>query len=258
MLNGQNGLRQIIALGGHTLTDNREDTSLSLYILHQAAVERPRVCFLSQASGEDPSYILRFYRHFHALGAQPADLSLFQPHTADIEGFLLAQDAIYVGGGNTLSMLTLWRAWGLDRILRLAWEQGTLLAGVSAGAICWFEQGLTDSIPGKLSPLDCLGFLPGSCSPHYDGEAERRPSYHRLIAAGEVKPGYGVDDNTALHFRGKDLAGVVASRGCASAYLVESGPGNVTETRLEVTTALDLHDSCAPTLAKQDIEMDLP
>lgn len=258
MLNGQDGLSQIIALGGHTLTDSREDSALSRYILDQAAVERPRVCFLSQASGEDPSYLLRFYRHFHALGAQPADLSLFQPHTADIEDFLLAQDAIYVGGGNTLSMLTLWRAWGLDRILRLAWEQGTLLAGVSAGAICWFEQGLTDSIPGKLSRLDCFGFLPGSCSPHYDGEAERRPNYRRMIAGGEVKHGYGIDDCAALHFRGRDLSGVVASRGRASAYLVESGPDGVTETRLEVSTALNLHDSSAPTLAKQDIEMDLP
>ena len=255
---GKDQLRQIIALGGHTLSDCREDISLSRYLLDQATVDCPRVCFLSQASGEDPSYVLRFYRHFQALGAQPADLSLFQPHTADIEGFLLAHDAIYVGGGNTLSMLTLWRAWGLDRILRAAWEQGTVLAGVSAGAICWFEQGLTDSIPGKLSALDCLGFLPGSCSPHYDGEAERRPGYHRMIAAGEIRPGYGVDDHAALHFRGKDLAAVVTSRGSASAYLVENSSDGVTETRLEVTRALDLRDSCRPAQANQEIEMELP
>ena len=253
-----NRMKQIIALGGHTLSDSREDLSLSRYLLDQAAVECPRVCFLSQASGEDPSYLLRFYRHFHALGARPADLSLFQPHTADVEGFLLAHDAIYVGGGNTLSMLALWRAWGLERILRAAWEQGTLLAGVSAGAICWFEQGLTDSIPGKLSALDCLGLLPGSCSPHYDGEAERRPSYHRMIVSGEIKPGYGVDDNAALHFRGEDLAAVVTSRGCASAYLVKRGSDGVTETRLEVSNDLELQNSSAPALAKHDIEMDLP
>ena len=233
VLHGKDELRQIIALGGHTLSDCREDMSLSRYILKQAAAECPRVCFLSQASGEDPSYVLRFYRHFLALGAQPADLSLFQPHTADIEGFLLAHDAIYVGGGNTLSMLTLWRAWRVDRILRAAWEQGTVLAGVSAGAICWFEQGLTDSIPGRLSALSCLGFLPGSCSPHYDSEAERRPGYCRMIATGDIRPGYGVDDHAALHFRGKVLAGVVTSRGSASAYLVEGGSDGVTETRLE-------------------------
>ncbi len=258
MPDGKDELRQIIALGGHTLSDCREDISLSRYILDQAAVERPRVCFLSQASGEDPSYVLRFYRHFHALGGQPADLSLFQPHTADIEGFLLAHDAIYVGGGNTLSMLSLWRAWGLDCILRAAWEQGTVLAGVSAGAICWFEQGLTDSIPGKLSALDCLGFLPGSCSPHYDGEAERRPSYCRMIAEGDILPGYGVDDNTALHFRGRNLAGVITSRDCASAYLVAGGADGVTETRLEVTVDLRLQDSCPPAHAIQEIEMELP
>lgn len=258
MPTSQNRLKQVIALGGHTLSESREDVSLSRYVLEQVAVERPRVCFLSQASGEDPSYLLRFYRHFHALGARPADLSLFQPHTADVEGFLLAHDAIYVGGGNTLSMLALWRAWGLDRILRAAWEQGTLLTGVSAGAICWFEQGLTDSIPGKLSALDCLGLLPGSCSPHYDGEAERRPSYHRLIADGEIKPGYGVDDHAALHFRGEDLAEVVTSRSCASTYLVKSGSDGVSETRLAVSTKLGLQDSCAPFSAEQDIEMELP
>ncbi len=258
MPNGHDGLRQIIALGGHTLSDSQEDMSLSRYILDQAAVECPRVCFLPQASGEDPSYVLRFYRHFQALGAQPADLSLFQPHTADIEGFLLAHDVIYVGGGNTLSMLTLWRAWGLDRILHAAWERGTLLAGVSAGAICWFEQGLTDSIPGKLSALDCLGFLAGSCSPHYDGEAERRPSYQRMIAKGEIKAGYGVDDNTALHFRGRDLTVVIASRDCASAYLVEAGSDGVTETRLQITIALKSQDICAPAPAERHIELDLP
>ncbi len=255
---GQDELRQIIALGGHTLSDSREDMSLSRYILDQAAAGSPRVCFLSQANGEDASYVLRFYRHFQALGAQPADLSLFHPHTADIESFLMAHDAIYVGGGNTLSMLALWRAWGVDRILHAAWEQGTLLAGVSAGAICWFEQGLTDSIPGKLSALDCLGFLPGSCSPHYDGEAERRPSYHRMVARGDIKPGYGVDDHAALHFRGKDLAGVVTSRGSVSAYRVEGGSDGAIETRLEVMSTLNLSDKCGPALAKQKIEMELP
>ena len=205
-------LPQIIALGGHSITTNEEDVTLSRFIMEQVPAERPHICFLSQASGEDAYYIANFYRHFLELGALPSDLSLFRPHTADIADFLLGHDIIYVGGGNTKSMLSLWREWGMDQILRQAWQQGTVLSGVSAGAICWFEQGLTDSIPGKLTALDCLGFLPGSCSPHYDGESERRPRYHRLIADGEVAGGFGIDDYAALHFVGAEPPRIVASR----------------------------------------------
>ena len=223
---------QIIALGGHSISDSAEDVTLSRYILDQSPAERPRICFLPQGSSEDSLYIAGFYRHFLEFDVQPSDLSLFKPHTADIADFLLEQDVIYVGGGNTKSMLALWREWGVDRILRQAWEQGTVLSGVSAGAICWFEQGLTDSIPGKLTPLDCLGFLPGSCSPHYDGETERRPSFQRLVADGEISAGYGIDDCAALHFIGSDFHRVVTARACAAAYRVERTPAGVSETRL--------------------------
>lgn len=236
MSSRQKRLRHIVALGGHGFTDTPEDVTLSRYILAQSPADRPLICYLPQACAEDALFIARFYRHFLGLGAQPSDLSLFQPHTADIAAFLLAQDVIYVGGGNTKSMLALWRDWGVDRILRQSWEQGIVLSGVSAGAICWFEQGLTDSIPGRLSPLDCLGFLPGSCSPHYDGEAERRPTYRRLIAAGELAPGYGIEDNAALHFIDTALGRVVASRPCASAYRVERSPEGVSEVELPSVT----------------------
>jgi dipeptidase E len=236
MSSRQKRLRHIVALGGHGFTDTPEDVTLSRYILAQSPADRPLICYLPQACAEDALFIARFYRHFLGLGAQPSDLSLFQPHTADIAAFLLAQDVIYVGGGNTKSMLALWRDWGVDRILRQSWEQGIVLSGVSAGAICWFEQGLTDSIPGRLSPLDCLGFLPGSCSPHYDGEAERRPTYRRLIAAGELAPGYGIEDNVALHFIDTALGRVVASRPCASAYRVERSPEGVSEVELPSVT----------------------
>ncbi len=235
MSSSQKGLRHIVALGGHGFTDSPEDVTFSRYILAQSSAERPEICYLPQAGGEDPLFIARFYRHFLGLGAQPSDLSLFQPHTADIAAFLLAQDIIYVGGGNTKSMLALWRDWGVDRILCQAWEHGIVLSGVSAGAICWFEQGLTDSIPGKLSALDCLGFLPGSCSPHYDGETERRPSYQRMIADGEIAPGYGIDDCAGLHFTGTELCRVVASRSCATAYRVERGTDGASESGLQVS-----------------------
>ena len=243
---------QIIALGGHGISACDEDVALSRYILEQAAAERPRICFLSQGSSEDSLYIANFYRHFLAFDAQPSDLSLFQPHTADIADFLMEQDAIYVGGGNTKSMLALWREWGVDRILRQALDQGTVLSGVSAGAICWFEQGLTDSIPGELTSLDCLGFLPGSCAPHYDGETDRRPSFHRLIGKNGMKDGYGIDDKAGLHFIGGELWRVVASTAAAAAYRVEQLNTGVSETELDASTIVRLQE-CG---GDQDIETD--
>lgn len=227
-------LPQIIALGGGGFSMEPKNPALDRYVCQATGKERPQVCFLGQASGESYEYVTNFYRAFSRLDARPSHLSLFKPHTADLASFLLEQDAIYVGGGNTKSMLALWREWGVDAILRRAWQQGIVLAGISAGAICWFGQGLTDSIPGDYTPLPCLGFLPMSCSPHFDGEAERRPTYHRLVGAGRMQAGYGVDDSAALHFVGEKLERVVASRPQAAAHWIESdGSGGVTETRLE-------------------------
>ncbi len=236
---------QIVALGGHNITGGDDNSALSRYILDQAAAERAKICFLSQGSSEDDLYIANFYRHFLEFDVQPSDLSLFKPHTADIADFLLEQNVIYVGGGNTKSMLAVWREWGVDRILRQAWEQGTVLSGVSAGAICWFEQGLTDSIPGNLTSLDCLGFLPGSCAPHYDGETDRRPSFHRLIEKNEIAPGYGIDDNAGLHFIGTELRRVISSSAGATAYRVERGASGVSETALDASTMVGLTASGA-------------
>lgn len=229
--------RQIIALGGGGFL--MDDALLDQYIVKQVPVARPKACFLAQASAEWDASIVRFYRAFLDLDCTPSHLSLFQPHTAQIADFLLAQDLIYVGGGNTKSMLALWCEWKLDAILRRAWQQGTVLAGVSAGAICWFEQGLTDSIHGQLSALDCLGFLRGSCSPHFDGEAERRPRYRELIASGAMQPGYGVDDYAALHFIDDELHAVVAAREAAGAYRIERDGDDVIETALEAIVTTD-------------------
>lgn len=242
-MSSDHSARQIIALGGHNLSDCAQDVALSRYILAQSPQSRPRICLLAQASREDCSYILRFCRHFIALGACPSDLSLFQAHTADIAEFLLSQHIIYVGGGNTRSMLALWREWGVDQVLRQAWQQGIVLSGVSAGAICWFAQGLTDSIPGRLTALDCLGFLPGSCSPHYDSETERRPTYQRLVKEGGIMPGYGVDDGAGLHFRGQELAHVIGAAENATAYTVERTSAGLSENRLPATPVLALADA---------------
>jgi peptidase E len=158
-------------------------------------------------------------------------LSLFrQPR--DLAAVISDSDVIYVGGGNTRNMLAIWRACGLDTLLRSAWESGTILCGLSAGAICWFKQGHTDS-SGSLGPMTCLGFLPGSCSPHYDGEPGRRPSYRALIQQGALCAGYALDDGAALHFTGDSVAHVVTSRPAARAFYVHSRNGTICEEPLQ-------------------------
>jgi peptidase E len=144
----------------------------------------------------------------------------------------LNQDVIYVGGGNTKTLLAVWRDWGVTEILREAWEAGIVLTGVSAGAICWFQQGLTDSFSADLRPLDCLGFLPGSCCPHYDGEPQRRPAYHRLLASGEIAAGVAIEEWSAVHFKGTEVQRVVASKRGARAYSLRSVYGSVQEVPL--------------------------
>jgi dipeptidase E len=227
--------QQIIAMGGGGFSMEPNNLALDRYVVGQTKKPRPKVCFLAQASGESYEYVSNFYRAFASLEAVPSHLSLFRPHTADLEGFLMEQDAVYVGGGNTKSMLALWREWQLDVILKRAMENGTVLAGISAGAICWFEECSTDSIAARLSVLKCLGYLKGSACPHYDGEEERRPSYQKMVATGEIMPGLALDDGAAAHFMDGELHQVVTSRPKARAYRVERvGDDEASETVLEV------------------------
>ncbi|MCU0513495.1 MAG: peptidase E [Anaerolineae bacterium] len=227
---------QIIALGGGGFSMEPDNPLLDQYLLAQCRPgRRPRVCFLPQASGESPAYIINFYQAFQKLDCRASHLSLFQPPTADLAGFLADQDLIFVGGGNTRSLLALWREWGLDAILPAVAREGVVLAGISAGAICWFEQGLTDSIPGRLTVLPCLGYLSGSATPHYDGEAGRRPQYHACIAAGDLLPGYAFDDGAAGHFVDGALLRCVASRPAARACFVTRDGAAAAETPLPTT-----------------------
>jgi peptidase E len=199
-----------------------ENPLLDQFVLSLARSARPRVCFLPTASGDSEGYIERFRLAFAALDCQPAELRLFNRDVLDLESFVLAQDVIYVGGGNTANLLAVWRAHGLDRVLRRAWEEGVVLCGLSAGMNCWFSQSVTDSFgASRLAPLhDGLGLLPGSCCPHYDGEAERRPVFQALISAGELADGWAADDGAALVFHGDTLGEVVSSRPQAAAYRV--------------------------------------
>ena len=209
---------RIVAIGGCSLNLPSPDEPLFRYLVSLTGKSRPEVCYIPTASGENRDHIIGFYRAFNALGCSTRDLSFFNPPVADLRGYLLECDLIFVGGGNTKSMLALWREWGVDAALREAWERGIVLAGVSAGSICWFEQGITDSIPGPLTLMPCLGFLKGSDCPHFDGEPERRPTFHRMLAEGVILPGYAADDHAALVFEGESLARVVATTPSARAY----------------------------------------
>jgi dipeptidase E len=180
-------MRQIIALGGGGFSMEPENTLLDTYILKHSGKENPKICFIPTASGDSEDYIQRFYSSFQNQNCRPSHLSLFRPPTRDLENFIMEKDIIYVGDGNTKNLLALWKEWGLDAILKKAWNQGILLAGISAGSICWFEEGVTDSYGEGLEPLSCLGFLKGSNCPHYDGEADRRPAYHNLIREMKIR-----------------------------------------------------------------------
>jgi len=221
-----------VALGGGGFSMG-EDPDLDTFILGLTGRDRPRVCYLPTAQGDSPVYIVGFYE---AVGerAQPAHLGLFGRPRRDMREFLLDQDVVFVGGGNTANMLAIWRVHGVDRILGEAWERGIVLAGSSAGSICWFEAGVTDSFGEELAPLQCLGLLTGSNCPHYDSEPKRRPTYHRLVESGELPPGLAVDDGVGLHFVGTELSEVVSARPGARAVRVVPGDGGVEETPLTV------------------------
>ena len=224
-------MRQLIVLGGGGFS-MEPSRALDHYFLAATGRSRPRICFVGTASGDAESYRYKFYEAMAGLDARATHLSLITPPTADLASFLLDQDGIFVGGGNTRSLLALWREWGIDAILRTAYERGIVLGGISAGMICWFDWGITDSIPGALTPLRGLGWLRGTACPHYDGEAARRPAFHRLLAAGAVPEGYAADDGAALHFTDESLQHVVSSRPGASAYRLTLTGGEVHESPL--------------------------
>ncbi len=230
--------RWIVAMGGGGFSMEPEnpllDDALLDLVRRARGVDRPRICFIGTASGDTEGYISGFHAAFDAT-AEASHLGLFERTVVDIAGFIGTQDAIYVGGGNTANMLAIWRVHGVDRALRDAYEAGVVMAGLSAGSLCWFEGGTTDSFGPSLAPIhDGLGFLPGSHCPHYDGEPGRRPLYQRLVAEGGLPSGYAADDGAALVFRDEELHAVVASRPDARAYRVEAAAGGtVIETALE-------------------------
>ncbi len=210
----------ILAIGGAALPENLDNLLLIDYFLQLTRKKKPRVCFIGAAHGDADAGRLRFYASFSQFNCKPAHLPLFARTPRDLESFVLEHDAIYVGGGNTKSMQAVWRDWGLDVYLRKAWQRGVVLGGASAGSICWFEQGVTDSIAGPLTALNCLGFLPGTNCPHYDSEPLRRPTYRKIVASGKMLEGVAADDGAALHYVDGQLLRAVASKPRAKAYRV--------------------------------------
>jgi peptidase E len=221
-------MQQIVAIGGGS---SSETVPIYKYLVTLTGKPHPKVCFLPQASAEDKNSLISFYETFVTLGAQPSWLSLFGRVSASWKELLFQQDLIYVGGGNTKSMLALWRDWGVDLLLKSALERGTLLAGVSAGAICWFEQAITDSI-WPLTHIPALGWLKGSCCPHYDGEKERRPAFHEMVKNGAVCAGLALQDGVAAHFIDGRLHKCLSCRPQARAYSLMVQEGVVVEEAL--------------------------
>jgi dipeptidase E len=201
---------QILGMGGYP-----NDALLE----HALGLARgTRALYVPTASSENAAGTIGWYERLRGR-AELTHLSFFPWPPADLRELVLAQDVILVSGGNTANALAIWRLHGFDRLLREAWQEGILLTGWSAGMICWFEQGVTDSFGPQLAGMDCLGFLPGSACPHYDGEERRRPVYTRLVADG-LQPGIAADDDVGLHFAGTELHEVVTSRAGATAYRV--------------------------------------
>jgi dipeptidase E len=220
----------IVAIGGGGPPDI---APILRFIAGLARRERPRVCFVPTASGDDLGAVVRFYRAFSGLDCEMADLPLFHRTAGDLAAFVREQDVFYVGGGNTANLLAVWRTHGLDELLREALTDGAVLCGSSAGMNCWFEASTTDSFDlAKLAPLyDGLGFLEGSACPHYDAEPQRRPLYHELIANG-FPAGYAADNQAAIHFTDGRLFEAVSCSPEAKAYRVELKDGGVAEQEL--------------------------
>ena len=219
--------RRIVACGGQQLLY----PALTRYVLGLTGKARPKILFVPTASGDEAGGLLTFYQSLAGVACEPSHLALFHRTVNDVAGLIAAQDVVMVGGGNTANMLAIWRVHGFDEVLREAWQSGVVLAGWSAGMICWFEAGVTDSFGPELAGMhDGLGFLGGSACPHYDGEERRRPVYERLVRDG-FPPGIALDDCAGAHFVGTELQEVVASTSTARGYRVGPGGEEPLETR---------------------------
>lgn len=235
------GERHILATSGGFLPTGRNlfdwrPGPLVTLAMELSGPDRPRVCYLGTATGDSMNGTAAFYAAMASTSARPSHLNLFtMPNVADPRDHLLRQDVIWVGGGSVVNLLAVWRVHGLDAVMHEAWEAGVVLAGVSAGSLCWHVGGTTDSFGPDLRPVtNGIGLLPYSNGVHYDSEAQRRPLFQRLVAVGALPPGFATDDGVGLHYVGTEMVEAVADRPGAAAYRVErAADGSATETRVE-------------------------
>ena len=211
--------RNIIAIGGGGFGANPGQGIIEEYILKQTKKKNPKICFIPTATGDNEAYKVNFYSTFTNLDCCPSHLDFFK-RTPDLNDLILNQDAIFVGGGNTKSMLAVWKEWGLDNILKKAYKNGVVMSGVSAGAICWFQNGITDSWALSLKIMPCLNFIKGTCCPHYDEEPERRPAVKKLLQNNKTKDIFAVDGGAALHIKDEKIFKSVVFRNEKSSYFI--------------------------------------
>ena len=190
--------KNIVAIGGGGFGRTTKDLRIEKYILNLSEKENPNICFIPTATGDNDSYKVNFYDVFTKFNCNPTHIDFFK-RTIDLSSHIKEQDIIFVGGGNTKSMLAVWKDWGLDVLLRDSYENGTVMSGVSAGAICWFEKGITDSWAHDLAVMDCLGFVNGICCPHYDEEPARKPFVEKSLKDNLIDHCFSIEGNCALH-----------------------------------------------------------
>ena len=230
-------MSRILAIGGGGFQMEGDGSPVDDYLLSVPGKARPRICLVSTTSGDRPEYIERFYSAFSRRSCVPSHLPFFasEPRPGavplpDLEAHLLAQDVIFVSGGNVRAALAVWREWGVDRVFARALGEGVLLSGMSAGAMCWFEYALTDTYwqPG-YKPVPALGHLPGGCRVHYGCDPGERERLHAAFEAGAVPPTLAIDDHAAVLFDGARVRKAVSWRDGAKAYQVSSQDGRVVE-----------------------------
>ena len=192
-------LKHVLAIGGGGFGRDLSSSLIEKYILSLSDKDFPRICFLPTASGDNDGYIVRFYSVFKPLNCIPSHIDFFK-RTIDIKDHIMNQDVVFVGGGNTKSMLAVWNEWGMNHVLRQAYNNGIIMSGVSAGAICWFTSGITDSWNNQLNILPCLDFIKGTCCPHYDEEPARIPYVNKILKEQKISNCISIEGGSGLHF----------------------------------------------------------
>ena len=191
--------KHIVAIGGGGFGRNDSSYLIEKYILKLSEISIPKICFLPTATGDSDAYIVRFYTIFNRLKCKPSHIDFFK-RTINLKKHIMEQDIVFVGGGNTKSMLAIWNDWGMSELLKDAYNAGVVMSGVSAGAICWFSSGITDSWENELKILPCLNFISGTCCPHYDEEPSRIPYVKKIILEEQINNCIGIEGGSAMHF----------------------------------------------------------